>query len=139
MRPPLATALAVAGLTALAACSSDPGTTPSSTSETSPPTTPTSAAAAGPAKVSPGGVTTAVDAPAESTEEGYFQACNAAKMWIDQRGGDRRAQIEPYLATLQRSDSAGPGTFRSPWSQLTPGRQAGVIVAVQAAADGLCG
>jgi hypothetical protein len=89
--------------------------------------------------VSPGGVTTSLAAPAESTEEQYFQACNAARVWMEQRGGDRKAQIEPYLAMVQSADAPSPGTFGSPWSELRPGQQAAVIVAVQAAADALCG
>lgn len=89
--------------------------------------------------VSPGGVTTSVAAAAESLEEEYFQACFTARTWMDAQGGDPRALIEPYLATVQSEDSAGPGTFGTPWSQLTPGRQAAVIVAVEAAADALCG
>lgn len=89
--------------------------------------------------VSPGGVTTSLSAPAESTEEEYFQACHAAKVWIDQQGGDPKAQIEPYLAMVQSAAAPGPGTFGTPWSELAPGRQAAVIVAVTAAADALCG
>jgi hypothetical protein len=89
--------------------------------------------------VSPDGVTTAVGTPAESTEEEYFQACRAAREWMTQQGGEPKSQIEPYLKTLQSSDSAGPGTFNAPWSQLDPARQSAVIVAVQAAADELCG
>ena len=58
---------------------------------------------------------------------------------MDQQGGDPKSLIEPYLASLQSSDSVGPGTFDTPWSQLAPARQAAVIVAVQAAADQLCG
>jgi hypothetical protein len=58
---------------------------------------------------------------------------------MDQQGGDPKSQIEPYLKTVQSADAPGPGTFGSPWSQLAPGRQAAVIVAVQAAADALCG
>ena len=46
---------------------------------------------------------------------------------------------EPFLASVQSSDAPGPGTFNTPWSQLSPGRQAAVIVAVEAAADNLCG
>jgi hypothetical protein len=84
-------------------------------------------------------VTTSVEAGAESLEEEYFQACHAARVWMDARGGDAKALIEPYLADIQSTDSAGPGTFSTPWSQLTPGRQAAVIVAVKAAADALCG
>ena len=80
-------------------------------------------------------MTTAVGAPAESTEDEYFQACQAAKAWMDAAGRRPKTQIEPYLATLQSSDAPGPGTFDTPWSQLSPARQAAVIVAVQAAAD----
>lgn len=97
---------------------------------------PTSSGAVG---ISPGGVTTSVDAGAESLEEEYFQACHTARLWMDAHGGDGQTLIEPYLATLQSSDSAGPGTFGTPWSQLPPGRQSAVIVAVEAAADSLCG
>jgi Putative lipoprotein LpqV len=89
--------------------------------------------------MSPGGVTTAIGAPADSTEEEYFQACRAAKVWMDQQGGDPKTLIEPYLNTVQSSDAPGPGTFHTPWSQLPPTRQSAVIVAVQAAADALCG
>lgn len=88
--------------------------------------------------MSPGGVTTAVGAPAESTEEEYSKACMTARAWMDQQGGDPKSQIEPYLGMLQSTDSAGPGTYGTPWSQLTPARQAAVIVAVRAAADALC-
>lgn len=88
---------------------------------------------------SAGGVTTAVGTPAESTEEEYFQACAAAKVWMTEKGGDPKGLFEPYLADLQSSDSAGPGTFGTPWSQLAPARQAAVIVAAEAAANDLCG
>jgi Putative lipoprotein LpqV len=113
-------------------------TSPGPTSATPTPSE-TATAAPGAVAVSPDGVTTAVGAPAESTEEEYFQACRDAKEWMDQQGGDPKSQIEPYLKTVQSSDAPGPGTFGSPWSQLAPGRQAAVIVAVQAAADALCG
>jgi hypothetical protein len=90
--------------------------------------------------VSPGGVTTRVNAPADSSEEEYGQACRAAKLWMDQRGGDRQQLIEPYLATLQAPGVApGPGTFNTAWAQLTAPRQAAVIVAARAAAGNECG
>jgi hypothetical protein len=142
--------LAAAGLSLLTACGSDtgepaeqghpaesssPSATPTASAETSPPT-----AAPGAVAVSPGGVTTAVGAPAQSTEDEYFQACHAAKMWMDAKGGDPKAQIEPYLASLQAPGAApGPGTYDKTWAELEPARQAAVIVAVQAAADDLCG
>jgi Putative lipoprotein LpqV len=119
-----------------AAPSSSAPATASSTTETS---SETPTAAPGSVAVSPGGVTTAVGAPAESTEEEYSKACTTAKTWMDQQGGDPKSQIEPYLGMLQSTDSAGPGTYDIPWSQLPPERQAAVIVAVRAAADALCG
>ena len=119
---------------------SEPTTSSSAatTSEASgPPETPT--AAPGQVAVSPGGVTTAVGAPASSTEEEYSKACEAARAWMAQQGGDPKTQLEPYLKSVQSTDATGPGTFGTPWSQLAPERQAAVIVAAQAAADALCG
>jgi hypothetical protein len=56
------------------------------------------------------------------------------------RGSNRQALIEPYLAAVQSPTAKpGTGTFNRPWAQLTPGQQAAVIVAVQAAADDQCG
>jgi hypothetical protein len=89
--------------------------------------------------VSPGGVTTAVGAPADSTEDEYFKACQTAREWMHQQGGDSKSQLEPYLRNVQSTDAPSPGTFGTPWSQLSPERQAAVIVAAQAAADALCG
>ncbi|MCV7422692.1 lipoprotein LpqV [Mycobacterium yunnanensis] len=142
--PILATA-AVAAL--LAGCSSGSGggdsTPPSTSSSTAAATTTTTlqthTAEPGATGVSPNGVTTAVGEPAQSTEDEYFQACHAAKVWMQQRGGDQKAQFEPYLESLQKSDSAGPGTFGTPWSKLPAARQSAVIVAADAAADDLCG
>ncbi|MEU0497722.1 lipoprotein LpqV [Mycobacterium sp. NPDC006124] len=131
----------------LAGCSSgaDGGdATPSTTASGTPTATTTTSlqthtAEPGATGVSPNGVTTAVGAPAQSTEDEYFQACHAAKTWMQQRGGDQKGQFEPYLESLQKSDSAGPGTFDTPWSRLPAARQAAVIVAADAAADDLCG
>jgi hypothetical protein len=111
----------------------------SSTSATTTTSLQTHTAAPGALGVSPNGVTTAVGTPAESTEDEYFQACHAAKVWMQERGGEQKTQFEPYLENVQKSDAAGPGTFGSPWSQLTPARQSAVIVAAEAAADDLCG
>ncbi len=124
-----------------AGCSSDPDSKPatSSPTATTPTTSDTPTAAPGEVAVSPGGVTTAVGAPADSTEDEYFKACQFARDWMAQQGGDSKAQLEPYLRSLQTSDAPGPGTFGAPWSQLAPQRQAAVIVAAQAAADALCG
>jgi hypothetical protein len=144
--PRLFAAAALTGGVLLTGCSSGgddaaepPPSQARSQVEASPTTTPARTAAPGAVGTSPGGVTTAVGAPAESTEEEYFQACNAARLWMAERGGDLKAQLEPYLAEIQKSDSAGPGTFATPWSQLEPARQAAVIVAAEAAADQLCG
>jgi hypothetical protein len=141
------TAAAIACAAALSGCSSgsDEGAAGPPQSSASPQTTQTTqttearSAEPGAIGVSPGGVTTAVGAPAVSTEDEYFKACVAAKTWMDERGGDPKAQFEPYLADLQASDAAGPGTFDTPWSQLPPERQSAVIVAAEAAADALCG
>ena len=134
-------AAAAAAIVAIAGCSS--GDEGGSSSSAAPTTTATSSETHTPApgvtEVSPGGVTTAIGADAESTEEEYSQACQAAKAWIDQQGGDRKAQIEPFLKTLQDPGTPlGPATYNTPWAQLSPARQAAVIVAVQAGADSLC-
>ncbi|AFM18820.1 hypothetical protein Mycch_4098 [Mycolicibacterium chubuense NBB4] len=128
----------------LSGCSSNTGPAPSTTSAA--PTTSSAQAAAptppllpGGVEVSPGGVTTAVGAPAESTEDGYFRACQAARTWIQQQGGDPKSQIEPFLKMVQTGGPVGPATFDKPWAQLSQGQQSAVIVAVQAAADDLCG
>jgi maltose-binding protein MalE len=128
----------------LSGCSSETKTEPTSPSSTAAPATTTTTlethtAAPGQVGVSPGGVTTAVGEDAQSTEDEYFQACHAAKVWMAAQGGDLKTQFEPYLADLQKTDSAGPGTFDKPWSQLAPDRQSAVIVAADAASDDLCG
>lgn len=142
----LSGAAVLAACLAAAGCASDdtadqpPSAPATDTTQATTTTSPlTRTAAPGTHDLSPDGVTTAVGAPAESTEEEYFQACFAARTWMEQQGGDLQAQIEPYLAELQRTDSAGPGTFGTPWSQLPPPRQAAVIVAVEAAAAQQCG
>ena len=132
-----------AGVTALAiaSCSSggeggEASSTPATTSATS---SETHTPAPGAIEVSPGGVTTAIGADAESTEDEYSQACQAAKAWIDQRGGDRKSQVEPFLKSIQDPNTPpGPATYNTPWAELSPARQAAVIVAVQAGADSLC-
>jgi hypothetical protein len=94
---------------------------------------------AGAIGISPGGITTRVDAPAESTEEEYFQACHAAKVWMDAQGSGGEALIEPYLSMVQASPSGVAGSWDTRWAQLSAARQAAVIVAAQAAARGECG
>jgi hypothetical protein len=141
MRSYLFSAATVAAIVAMTGCSSEGQGGPSSaaptTTSTSSPETHTPAPGA--TEVAPGGVTTAIGADAESTEEEYSQACQAAKVWIDEQGGDRQTQIEPFLKTIQDpSAPPGPATFNTPWPQLSPARQAAVIVAVRAGADSLC-
>lgn len=138
-------AAAAAGLSLLIGCSTEAGEDQSGESaapSSQAPTTaesPTATVKPGEVATSPGGVTTAVGADAQSTEEEYFQACHAAKIWMEAKGGDLKAQIEPYLASLQAPGAApGPGTYNVAWAELEPGRQAAVIVAAQAAADELC-
>lgn len=89
--------------------------------------------------ISPSGVTTKVDVPAESTEEEYFQACHAAKVWMETQSGTGPSEIEPYLAMVQASASGVAGTWNVRWSTLSPARQAAVIVAAVAAANNECG
>lgn len=135
-------AVAVAGVLSCAGCSStpEPAAPSSSTPETSSASpTPSPSLAPDAVAVSPGGVTTKVGAPAESTEDDYFQACSTARTWMDQRGGDPKTQIEPYLKMLQSAPTVGPGDFDKKWSELSAGQQSAVIVAVEAAADALCG
>lgn len=132
---------AATAIVAIAGCSSgaDDGPTSAATATTTSTSSETHTPAPGATEVSPGGVTTAVGAAAESTEEEYSQACQAAKAWIDQQGGDRKSQIEPFLKSIQDpSTPPGPATYNTPWAQLSPARQAAVIVAVQAGADSLC-
>src|ERR1700712_753091 len=94
---------AAAAAALLAGCSSGSagGDAPSAAAAASSPsaTTTTSlqthTAAPGALGVSPNGVTTAVGTPAESTEDEYFQACHAAKVWMQERGGEQKTQFEP--------------------------------------------
>jgi hypothetical protein len=89
--------------------------------------------------VSPAGTTTKISVPAQSTEEQYFQACHAAKVWMQGRPGDRSSLIEAYLAMVQTPAARTAGTWNTAWRELTVARQAAVIVAAQAAADDGCG
>ncbi|CAJ1497748.1 lipoprotein LpqV [[Mycobacterium] burgundiense] len=119
-----------------AAESAAPAPSTSTSEMPAPPAEPVPAGAVG---VSPGGITTRVDVPSVATESQYGQACLAAKRWIDAQGGDPKVQVEPYLKVLQEPGFSDPGNFHTPWSELTPAQQAGVILAVNAAADGQCG
>lgn len=137
-RGPLAGLLPGAALAVLLiGCSSSHQATPSSSSSST-----AGAAQETPAPVqvaiSPGGVTTSLSAPASSTEEEFYQACHWARLWMAEKPGDPHDQVEPYLAMVQASPTGENGSWHTPWSQLTPERQAGLIVAVTSAADGLC-
>ena len=89
--------------------------------------------------VSPGGVTTEVNAPAASTEEEYIQACLQARSWMTDQDEDRQSLVEDYLATVQQVGPADAATWNTPWAEMTPERQSALIVAVRAAADEACG
>jgi hypothetical protein len=109
---------------------------PASTSELQP--LPAEPARPGAVGVSPGGVTTRVDVPADATESQYGQACHAAKVWMDSQQADPKTLVEPYLKMVQEAHFTGPGNFNTPWANLTPAQQAGVIMAVTGAANGKC-
>jgi hypothetical protein len=128
---------------AVAGCSSneqEPSTsTQSPTTSTSElPPLPAETAPPGAVGVSPDGVTTQVDVPADATESQYGQACHAAKVWMDGQQTDPKTLVEPYLKVIQAPDFTSPGNFNTPWANLTPAQQAAAILAVNAAANGEC-
>jgi hypothetical protein len=125
---------------AIAGCSSNEQKPPTSSTPTSePPPLPAEPAQPGAIGVSPGGITTRVDVPADATESQYGQACHAAKLWMDgQHADDPKTLVEPYLKMVQAPDFTGPGNFNTPWANLTPAQQAGVIIAINGAANGEC-
>jgi Putative lipoprotein LpqV len=142
-RRPRFVAIAAAAL-AIAGCSSggeggQASSTAASTSTSELPPLPAEPAQPGAVAVSPGGVTTKVDVPSDATESQYGQACLAAKHWMDGQQADPQTLVEPYLKVLQAPGFTGPGNFNTPWAQLTPAQQSGVILAVNAAASGGCG
>ncbi len=107
------------------------------------PPAPSSAASVAPPSgavgLSPAGVTTRVDVPADSTEEEYFQACHAAKLWMAAQPKTGESLLEPYLAMVQTSPSPTAGSWNTRWADLAPARQAAVITAARAAANDECG
>ena len=88
--------------------------------------------------LSPTGVTTRVDVPADSTEEEYYQACHAAKVWMDGQPKTGQSLFEPYLAMVQASQSGTAGSWNIRWAELTLARQAALITAARAAANDEC-
>jgi hypothetical protein len=137
----LSTALAAGGCTTgkpdrAALDSSSAGAAPSGTTA---PETPAAQPPPAGTGVSPAGVTTSVNAMPSSLEEEYYQACRAAADWIAGKQGDRGQLVEQYLGYVQRAPAAaGVGTFHKSWADLSPDRQAAVIVATNAAADHQC-
>jgi hypothetical protein len=132
------TVVLAAGLVAAVGCSHGAG----SGRPTAQPAHPSTAPASPPPGVvglSPAGVTTRVDVPADSTEEEYFQACHAAKLWMEAQPRTGGTPFERYLAMIQASPSGTAGTFNVRWSDLTLARQAAVITAARAAANNECG
>ena len=94
---------------------------------------------AGAVGLSPAGVTTRVDVPADSTKDEPFQACHAAKLWMADQPKTGESLLEPYLAMVQTSPSPTAGSWNTRWADLTPARQAAVITAAHAAANDECG
>jgi Putative lipoprotein LpqV len=129
------------GLLAFTGCSHgahNGATTSSSARPSGIPTGPTSAPP-GAIGLSPTGVTTRVDVPADSTEEEYYQACRAAKVWMDAQPKTGQSLFEPYLAMVQASQSGTAGSWNIRWAELTLARQAALITAAHAAANDECG
>lgn len=129
---------------AVAACSHSADTgksAPSSATSARPSGIPAGPGSAPPGAIglSPAGVTTRVDVPADSTEEEYYQACHAAKVWMDAQPKTDRSLFEPYLAMVQASPSGTTGSWNARWLDLTLARQAAVITAARAAARDECG
>src|SRR5277367_109212 len=133
------TVAVLAAASAMTGCSTAGTRTP--TGSTTPSSTVTTAAAAAPGvvAVSPAGVTTKINVPSYSTEEEYFQACHAAKTWMQGHPGDRSGLVERYLAAVQTPGVVGAGTWNIAWAALPLPRQAGVLVAAKAAASDECG
>jgi hypothetical protein len=142
-RPLLWSAVALAAVVPVAAgCSAGTNKpTPTAVTVSSAPGTKEAAATVPPNVValSPAGVTTKINVPAQSTEEEYFQACHAAKAWMQGHPGGHQALIEAYLAAVQAPGVSNAGTWNTPWAALPLARQAGVIVAATAAANDECG
>ena len=141
-RPLLWGAVVVAtGLSAVTGCSHGAPTSTRTSSSARPSGIPIGPTSAPPGTVglSPAGVTTRIDVPADSTEEEYYQACHAAKLWMDGQPRTGASLVEPYLAMVQASPSGTAGSWNARWSDLTLVRQAAVITAALAASNDECG
>ncbi len=134
----LAGAALLTAAVVMTGCSSGGGGKPTAVAPAPSAEQPAAEPGSGPIGISPGGVTTKIDVPAQSTEEQYAQACLAAKEWMDGKGGDPHTLVEPFLKELQSSAESGPATFRQTWAELDDAHRAAVIIAVRAAADGGC-
>jgi Putative lipoprotein LpqV len=120
-------------------CSAERTKAPTAATTPSSAITTQAAATPGVVALSPAGVTTKINVPSYSTEEEYFQACHAAKLWMQGHPGDRTGLVERYLAAVQTPGVVGAGTWNIAWAALPLPRQAGVIVAANAAARDECG
>ena len=134
-----ATLLTATALTVLTGCGPDKQAGPAQMPAAELPTQSHEHPAPGGVAVSPGGVTTAVDVPSAATESEFGQACHAAKLWMDAQHADPATLVEPYLNLMQRPETRDPGNFNTPWTELTAGQQAGVIMAATSASTGECG
>ena len=135
-----AASLAVAA-TLLTGCSASKGDKASSAAPSASEAAPNTAEASPggpPIGVSPGGVTTRIDEPAQSTEEQYGQSCLAAKDVLTAKGGNLHDHVEPLLKDVQSSKEPSAITFKKTWAELNTAQQAAVIIAVKAAADEGC-
>lgn len=137
-RPWAGAALVVAVAVVVTGCSHGGGEKPSPEALDAPAGQPAEESGGGPIGLSPGGVTTRIDIPAQSTEEQYAQACMAAKDWMAAQGGDPDTLVEPYLMEAQTWTAPSPVTFNKTWADLADPQRAAVIIAVRAAADGGC-
>jgi len=136
-----ATAIAAVVATLLTGCSSGGGREASKAPSAAPsasPAAPQAPSGDGPIGISPAGVTTRIDEPAQSTEEQYGQACLAAKDWMTAKGGDAHDLVEPLLQEVQTAKDPSSVTFKKTWPDLSTAQQGAVIIAVRAAADGGC-
>lgn len=131
--PRYSTVLFVAAAVALTGCTTGGENKPTAIAPA-----PTAEQQPGAIASSPGGVTTRMDVPAQSTEEQYAQSCMTTKDWMATKGGDPHALIEPFLKEIQSSTLSGPATFNKTWAELDDPQRAAVIIAVRAAADGGC-